>query len=118
MECVFSVSKKEGNTAAVLPQRSFATCSITVSLSRLSLDNEGCQRSQNNGKSSSDVDQLEEDNGCLTPDVETLEDSPLEPAVHNEPEKIVTIYEKADVLEEDSCEEPAAKRIRSQIQEV
>ncbi|WKY16123.1 hypothetical protein Q1695_001086 [Nippostrongylus brasiliensis] len=94
-ECVFSVSKKEGNTAA-----------------------EGCQRSQNNGKSSSDVDQLEEDNGCLTPDVETLEDSPLEPAVHNEPEKIVTIYEKADVLEEDSCEEPAAKRIRSQIQEV
>ncbi|XGW32344.1 hypothetical protein V3C99_017135 [Haemonchus contortus] len=109
MECAFTVTEKKSDIATVLPQRNFATCSLTINLSRLTLEDDAVSitdkcsvppLSKNAGISGEKIAQRHG----------TTEGIPIEPS---DAKENVTIQVDTVVSEEKSVEEPALKRRRN-----
>ncbi|EYC07045.1 hypothetical protein Y032_0072g662 [Ancylostoma ceylanicum] len=118
-ECAFAVTQKESSAVTVLPQRTYATCCLTINLAQLTLNDE---KPQSNGSSlpsdpsatfetkSTGVLDTTRTNG-LNEVEEGSEDSFV---VSSESKENVTGVREARVLDEKSTEGPSPKRRRNQ----
>ncbi|KAK6032946.1 hypothetical protein OSTOST_00842 [Ostertagia ostertagi] len=120
-ECAFTITEKKSDIATVLPQRNFATCSLTINLSRLTLDDE--DRSEHTKErsdiavsvtdESSNSSSSSSHNGISIGKIlQTYVHSEDNPVESNDAKENVTILAETGTLEEKSVEEPAPKRRR------
>ncbi|KAK5983296.1 hypothetical protein GCK32_017102 [Trichostrongylus colubriformis] len=124
MECAFTVTEKKSDIATVLPQRNFATCSLTINLSRLTLDEESRTEKLAEPSGIDDVVGVTSESS-ITPTTschseifgkkaETFVPTNVNPVESSDAKENVTTLTETDKLEEKSVEEPIPKRRRNQ----
>lgn len=126
MECAFSITEKQSDTATVLLQRNFATCCLTISLSRMTLDDEDVDEKLDREQPSVTVDEAPVTttslnctsesalNNVPAPDIVQERNSVVDISTEcSEAKENVTVLTGMAVLDEKSLEEPAAKKRRS-----
>ncbi|RCN51074.1 hypothetical protein ANCCAN_02861 [Ancylostoma caninum] len=127
-ECAFAVTQKESSAVTVLPQRTYATCCLTINLAQLSLndgeliDSGVSEKPQSNGSSllsspSATIDAKSTgvlDSASTNGLNEVEEGSEDSFVVSGESKENVTGVRETRVLDEKSTEGPSPKRRRNQ----
>ncbi|KAL6722539.1 hypothetical protein Aduo_017654 [Ancylostoma duodenale] len=118
-ECAFAVTQKESSAVTVLPQRTYATCCLTINLAQLSLNDE---KPQPNGSSlpsgpsaTTDTKSAGVLDSASTNGLNEVEEGSQDSSVvSSELKENVTGVRESRALDEKSTEGPSPKRRRNQ----